>query len=527
MAENLRSGEVFPAWGGGFNAGYGSPSLLFFPPLTSYLHAMPVLAGIPVILGVGFWSLTGLFLSGLAMFGWLRSTDHARGALQAAVVYMVSSYRLIDLYHRSALAEHWAFIWPPLIIWVAVSSNLRPAVQSALTAICVAALLTSNIPLGVLFGCGLALWFLTSRALRGRRLTVALGVFLGFGIAAFAIVPQALSSSLLSVDQYYGSGAGRFRPSANTLFSGDLGAWDFNSQVSAAFVASFVLVVVAYGLLSPDRRREAGVRAAVVGAALCLAVAAKPAGFFWEALPLLSKFQFPWRVASLLTFGLALIVAYLDRRRGWFLVGLVVAVSLPFSGWTRTQPLATFYSPQPPRPAAGTVFPDPYVAWEAGSGGWYWRHHKLAEIWFLAANVRPFLLPELAGNRAHQLDAIRTRPAVVSGQPEATVRVLFWGSVRRELMVVAPAAGTLMWRAIEFPKMSVTVDGEAVPISADPETGLVIHELPSGEHRVVWSWSAFKALRSGRLVSVIAVLTVVGLFLAGAVLGRRRGFVSA
>ncbi len=46
-AENLRSGEVFPAWGGGFNAGYGSPSLLFFPPLTSYLHALPVLCRHP------------------------------------------------------------------------------------------------------------------------------------------------------------------------------------------------------------------------------------------------------------------------------------------------------------------------------------------------------------------------------------------------------------------------------------------------------------------------------------------------
>jgi len=30
-AANLGEGEVFPAWGGGFNAGYGSPALLFAP----------------------------------------------------------------------------------------------------------------------------------------------------------------------------------------------------------------------------------------------------------------------------------------------------------------------------------------------------------------------------------------------------------------------------------------------------------------------------------------------------------------
>ena len=167
-AENLRSGALFPAWGGGFNAGFGAPSLLFFPPLTSYLHALPILCGIPVILGVSFWSLTGLFFSGLAMFGWLRSAGFGQGALQAAVVYMVSSYRLVDLYYRSALAEHWAFIWPPLIVWVATSPRLHPSVRSAMTAFLVAMLLLSNIPLGVLFGIGLVVWFMGSEQIRGR-----------------------------------------------------------------------------------------------------------------------------------------------------------------------------------------------------------------------------------------------------------------------------------------------------------------------------------------------------------------------
>ncbi len=347
-AENLRSGELLPAWGGGFNAGFGAPTLLFFPPLTSYLHSMPILGGIPVILGVSLWSLIGLLLSGLAIFGWLRSTGCGNGALPGAVVYMVSSYRLIDLYHRSALAEHWAFVWPPMILWAASSAGLRPAVRSALTAFFVAALLMSNIPLGILFGFGLACWFMSSRILRGRRLEVALGVLLGFGIAAFAIVPQVLSSTLLSVDQFYGAEAGRFRPSANTLFSGDLHAWDFNTQVSVAFIAAFVLVLVAYLFIPPKRRTEIGVRAAVFGAAICVIMAAKPAGLLWDALPVLSKFQFPWRMASLLTFALAFIVAHLDRRRAWLLVGLVVAASVPFSGWSQTRPISVFSSPEPP-----------------------------------------------------------------------------------------------------------------------------------------------------------------------------------
>jgi len=171
-------------------------------------------------------------------------------------------------------------------------------------------------------------------------------------------------------------------------------------------------------------------------------------------------------------------------------------------------------------PPVGTVFPDPYVAWEAGSGGWYWRHENLAEIWFLAPNVKPFLLPELAGNKAPQLDLIRHRPAVVVDDPSAPVRVVFWGSHRRELEIAAPDSGTLMWRAIEFPEMRVEIDGELVPISADPTTGLVVHQVPSGEHSVTWSWSPFPALRWGRIVSVLSILVCCAMFLIGATARR-------
>ncbi len=159
MAENQREGELFPAWAGGFNAGYGSPTLLFFPPLTSYLHATAIHLGIPVIAGVCIWSMVGLFFSGAAMFGWLRSIGSCPSALAGALVYMVAPYRVINLYHRSALAEHWAFVWPPLILWAATTSRMPPAVRVPLVAFSVVALLLSNIPLALLFGVGLATWF--------------------------------------------------------------------------------------------------------------------------------------------------------------------------------------------------------------------------------------------------------------------------------------------------------------------------------------------------------------------------------
>jgi hypothetical protein len=516
MAENLRSGELFPAWGGGFNAGFGAPTLLFFPPLTSYLHALPILLGVPVIIGVSALSLTSLFLSGVVLFGWLRSAGFGCGALPAALVYMVAPYRLIDLYFRSALAEHWAFVWPPLLLWVATTPRLSWPTRTAMVATSVTLLLVSNIPSATFFGIALAVWFSMARVLRGRRLSIAVGVILGFAGAAFALLPQSLSGSLLAVDQYYGHEAGRFRASANGLFAGGFSAGEFNTTVSASVVTVFALSVLAFLSLEPRERRRPWMWGALTCSCLCLLAATTPLGPVWDAVPLLSKFQFPWRVASLMTLAAGVLIAGLRGRRRWLMCGLAAAAAVPFLGWDRTVPMETFSSPRPDRPAAGTVFPDPWTAWEAGSGGWYWRHHNLAEIWFLAANVKPDFLDELAGGRVHRFDEIRDRPAVVRSDASADVSVVEWGSTRRQIELEASQPATLMWRAIAFPGMEVKIDGRAVSASADPSTGLLVHPIPAGRHRVELRWVAFRYLEWARMISSAAFAVLAALVIVGA-----------
>ncbi len=299
--------------------------------------------------------------------------------------------------------------------------ELRPAARSALTAICGDAPTLEHSARGLLrlrIGCLVH----DVRRIRAVAVDGRSGEgFLGFGLAAFAIVPQALSSSLLSVDQYYGSGCG----SIPAVGQHPVQRWIFAPGISISGVRGRHLDLRPRSRLAwllPSRRRsEAGARAAVIGAVICVVVATKPAGLVWEALPLLAKFQFPWRVASLLTFGLAFIVASPRSSTSVAARGLVVAVSLPFSGWTRTQPSRHSLLPEPPRPPAGTVFPDPYVAWEAGSGGWYWRHHNLAEIWFLA----------------RQCEAVSCYPnwpatGPANSTPFATDRRSYWGIPRRQ-----------------------------------------------------------------------------------------------
>ena len=520
-AENLREGVFWPAWSGGYNSGYGSPVLLFFPPLTSYLGSLVVLVGLPVSVGVSLLALVGLLCSGLMVFGWLRSAGFERSALPAAIIYMIAPYRLIDLYLRSALAEHWAFIWPPLILWVGSTTALRAKDRVALTALAVAGLLLTNVPLAVLFGLGLGVWFLVSRSLRGHRFHVAGGVSLAFGLSAFSLVPMAFAASLLDLDACFGQAVTAFRPSSNTLFVSGFLDGGLNLVFSWSVVATFGLVVVAWAILDGECKVLRSTRWLMVAAAACLISTTGPAGSIWDATPIVSKLQFPWRMTALLTLLAAILVARLQPHRAWIVVGLAGLVAVPFASWDRTMPRSRFQMEEPSHhDPAGTVFPDPFTAWEAGSGGWYWRHHHLAELCLLPRTMPRSMLREFAGARLEEFDDIRGRPAVFLEDSNVPVRVLEWSQTHRSIEISPWVDGTLMWRVLWFPDMRVTIDGEEHPLRVDDATGLAVHDVPVGSHRIELRWTAFPALGVARLISVVSAALMVLLVVVGFI-GRR------
>ena len=166
---------------------------------------------------------------------------------------------------------------------------------------------------------------------------------------------------------------------------------------------------------------------------------------------------------------------------------------------------------------------DGYTAWEAGSGGWYWRHENLVELCLVPQSVPAFLFDDFRGNPSSQLDWIRHRPAVLVEDPSTPVRVVEWGQLTREVEVEALRSGTLMWRVIWFPGMQVSVDGARVESFRDERTGLLIHELNQGDHLARWSWKPFPALRRARWISLIAVVTVIVLYGASRVRRSARG----
>ena len=477
------------------------------------VHALLPLAGLPLATGIGWLALGAMLLSGLALRGWLRAAGFEEAAPWAALFYAVAPYRLVDLYERGALAEHWAFVFAPLLLWIGVEPRLPPRRRVALGALVVAALALTNLPLFVLFGLALGPVLLLLPSTRHAAVPLLLAAPLGVSLAAFALAPQALASRWLRVELWFGEAvAGAFRPSTNTLFNPAAMDGPFNARVSAALLGTVVVGLAAALLMSRGSRRTAETKAWLLVLVTGLVVTLGPLGPLWDAAPVLSKLQFPWRLAAPVTLAASALIALLPRRRAAAVAILGALLAIPHAGtWT--------VPPSPPGPVpepgqAGRVFPDPRAVHESAGEGGSWVQQGMWDYWYVPRSAPEAFFVEMTGGRSPRLDPLRTRAAVLSTDSRTPVEVRRWDRLDKEVALAAPGPGVLVWHVLGFPGMSVAVDGRPTQLLVDRGTGLVAVPVPAGPHVASWRWRPFAPLGAFRWLSglaLVGILLLVGL----------------
>ena len=118
LQESWRQGLFYPRFAPVLGFGYGEPLFQFYPPLASYVASAFALAGGGVVDGVKITFALALALSGLGAYRLGRALlPTRRGALLAAIVYMLAPYQLANLYVRGAMAEALALALLPWLLW--------------------------------------------------------------------------------------------------------------------------------------------------------------------------------------------------------------------------------------------------------------------------------------------------------------------------------------------------------------------------------------------------------------------------
>lgn len=297
-------------------------------------------------------------LSAWAMYGWAKKLLGGRGALVAAVVYTYLPYHLAVVYVRGALAEAWAFVGFPLLLWTlhnlsregAEGNRYCQAVTLAL--LCVASFLT-NVGLTLCLVLLAVAWVLVGQpgGVSARRIgwpifALAAGLVLGFLALVPAVVKHGFSLSP-PVD-FYQHFAYPFQLfSAAWGYGASVAGWQDTMPLQLGLVpVGLTIISVVLMARSPISNLQSpsstGLRRTLLfwqlAALVLVALTLSPTAFLWRITGLSHLPSYPWQLLGLIGLATSLLagsIVALDQRLAAFplragLVALAVLASYSY-----------------------------------------------------------------------------------------------------------------------------------------------------------------------------------------------------
>jgi hypothetical protein len=311
-----RDGDILPRWAPDLYGGYGSPTFVFFPPVSIALTCAFALLGFSILTSL---KLAGVVLTCVGAYGAYLLVLGETGLMDAALIgsaaFLFAPYRFVDLTMRGDLAEYGGYAALPLTLYFFRALGRVPferIPRNAFFAACALALVLTSHPLAglwtVLF---LPLFFIgpAFQAWRRRDRFRALSPFFaglgGCAISAVYSVPAVIEKANVHYERalggyyaaethvvpiplffklWYYEFAGEYPPDSRMPFS-------IGFPLALA-MGTAVLCVASRrlrGFLRPSRIWWAGV-------VLVLVVMSPLAVPLYENVPFAKYIQFPWRL---------------------------------------------------------------------------------------------------------------------------------------------------------------------------------------------------------------------------------------
>jgi len=333
----LANGYLSPQWCTNFRSGLGSPYFGYYQPGVFYAASLLPSSLAPV---GQFGCVTVAFavLGYISMWGLVRRHFDGVSAVLAGTLLLTSSYSGTDLYIRGDFSEFAATMLLAALLffldWSLEESKRRAVIG---VAACGAGLVVMH-PCVALAGYGVSVAFVVFTSFWNRRwragVRAAFGLAAGVGMASFYWMPVLLEWDYISAE---GAFSGFFHYSNHFLSLNDIFGFDVTPTVipvKVGLVATCVLAgaaaacAIAWRRLVPQQRRIA--LATLLAALGCLFLMNRTSAPVWEALTLLQRLQFPWRLFSVLGVATAIaggVVAGALPSRLKFLTAAVLVVT--------------------------------------------------------------------------------------------------------------------------------------------------------------------------------------------------------
>jgi len=535
FSEQLWAGDLYPRWLMGMNNGLGSPVFFYYPPVLFFVTSLLR----PFFRGdshgwyqLGLSASAALIASGICAYAWLKQIADRNSALTAAVLYMATPYHLAsDLYVRGALAEYWAFIWMPLILFFVHRLVQGQRLAVAGCALSYALLVMTHLPTTLIFS-PIPVCYAFYMASPGRRIrdtgwTVG-ALTLGAGVSFVYLWPALTTQQFVFLERMT---AGYFSYK-NWLFFTNLSIWPSEKLLVLLTTADLAIIACCTFLIT---RAGANVVSArlnafwyVVASAGILMMTQLSAPI-WLGVSVLRKIQFPWRfnaIVSLATTALlAMAISAFKKRESRSLRIAITTASLfifawiPATGWAIWQAYP-FHNADQEEVNYKTreieqerEVPEYYPRWNLPMAEMNWESSVNEEEWDGQLNKKFESLVQRVGESGGTLSKVK----IIEGTGE--VKVINWNPGEIRLQTATSTGMRLYVSQFYYPNWTAQLFSESSKLDIQPSRpdGLISLFVPQGEHEVLLRLKQSSAETVGQITSLTSIAIVLAY-----VLVRRR-----
>jgi hypothetical protein len=539
LEQMIRDGQPFGRWSPEMAHGFGYPYFNYYAPLPSYILIAIHSLGFTYPIALHIFFALCIWIAGLATYFFVRDWMNDAAGVAASVVYMTAPYLAFDILFRSALAESFALIFPPLILFFAhrsLSNIQRPTSNLRLWdfgfALSIAALLyTHNItalitlPLIVGYISLQALipsknFTLSAFSLRSLRLNLSilgnelLIIILGLALSARFWLPALTERTLVQSDKlivppiftYYTNYLSLNELLAPPTFIDPL-IINPSPAKALGLVTAFLALIgfvamcrqqlaISHQQSSPSPLHPFTLSFFLIALFVYSSLTLPLSQPLWDSIPLMPFIQFPWRllgIASLCAAILSGAAVYWLPRRAWLLSGVVITVAVlsNLSWW-----YPRYCSPFKEVTLADTIQyeVDTFTLGTSAKGE------------FLPNTVKIFPQDDSFGKAI--IRGERQQP-LTGLPPTAQLTLANPYPLNYRATISLPEPAQLTFNQFYFPGWYATLDDLPLTVNPHPETGLISLTVPSGAHTLAITFGNTPIRNVGDAVTLIALAVVI------------------
>ena len=508
FSNEIREGNLFPAWLGRFNGGLGDPTMVFYPPGLYYLGSLFSTA-------LGWDTVGGLFgalflltaVCFVGMFFLVRPVGGTGGGLLAMACLLLIPFRAFVIHGAGMYPAYGAGCILPfalLALWrLSTAEKGSPFLHPAcLGWACSLAMITLlNLPFAVLLLHVVILWALVEVGISrdpGFLIRLGLGTLWGLLLAAFYLVPMIENLAFIRPPFF---GIDVYQQNFPLTMPPEIFGSRVTTLISRMFLFSllglFVSIAILRAVLSPSQGQPAvkedvksWVRTHLVFAMGAFFLLSPAARWLWDALPLLQKVNLPWRLldhaaaptAALQALAFTIVWKKIRLRpRRWILIALLSLASAGLCG-----NLASKIA------SANRIV----------SRGWLMGMLSSFQV------MKGDYLPIWAAREGECGEGHNVR--VLEGEAKGKIR--HWGGSNREIEIEVASSALLAIHTFDYPGWEAEFQtGEEkilLPIQKDVPCGRMIVSVPEGSGVLRLRFGRPTGWRAGAWASGVAVISL-------------------